>query len=216
MATNKRILLFEVADRQQGYFTSRQAEECGYHRANFGRRIKSGEWERAERGIYRLTCYSVTDRPELALCTLWSCSRAGIPQAVCSHDTALEIYDLSDVSPHKIHMTVPPGFRRRTGSLGMICLHHVRLKESEVAEHYGFRVKKPLRTLIDVVSERALLDFLLIQACEQALERRLVTKQELAVIRDINSNLYELVVKKCESLNRRSISARVWKPIFGI
>jgi len=34
-------LLFQIADAQQGYFTSSQAEECGFARTNF-------------RGIYRL------------------------------------------------------------------------------------------------------------------------------------------------------------------
>jgi len=29
--------LFEMADRQQGYFTAKQAEECGYKRSNFHR-----------------------------------------------------------------------------------------------------------------------------------------------------------------------------------
>ena len=36
--------LFEVADRQQGYFTSQQAEECGISRSNFHFRLGSGEW----------------------------------------------------------------------------------------------------------------------------------------------------------------------------
>lgn len=27
--------LFEIADRQQGFFTAKQAEECGYKRSNF-------------------------------------------------------------------------------------------------------------------------------------------------------------------------------------
>ena len=36
--------LFEIADRQQGYFTSAQAESCGFSRTNFHRYLSNAEW----------------------------------------------------------------------------------------------------------------------------------------------------------------------------
>ncbi len=56
--------LFEIADRQQGYFSSQQAEECGISRSNFHYRLRSGEWVKTLRGIYRLARYPLTDRFE--------------------------------------------------------------------------------------------------------------------------------------------------------
>ena len=40
----KKDRLFEIADRQQGYFTVGQAVECGYSRPNFQYHVVSGEW----------------------------------------------------------------------------------------------------------------------------------------------------------------------------
>ncbi len=60
-----RDLLFEIADRQQGYFTSKQAEESGLF-APFSKIYRfPGEWLREMRGIYRLVRYPTTERPEL-------------------------------------------------------------------------------------------------------------------------------------------------------
>jgi len=65
---DKESRLLQIADSQQGYFTSRQAEECGFSRPNFSRKILSGKWSKEEiRGIYRLVNYPLTSRPELAL-----------------------------------------------------------------------------------------------------------------------------------------------------
>lgn len=36
--------LFETADRQQGFFTAKQVEVCGYSRSNFCLRLASVEW----------------------------------------------------------------------------------------------------------------------------------------------------------------------------
>ncbi|MBS0622955.1 MAG: type IV toxin-antitoxin system AbiEi family antitoxin domain-containing protein [Verrucomicrobia bacterium] len=64
-------MLLRIAEAQQGYFTSRQAEECGFPRSNFHRKIQAGKWIKEQlRGIYRLANYPPTARPELALWTL--------------------------------------------------------------------------------------------------------------------------------------------------
>jgi predicted transcriptional regulator of viral defense system len=36
----------------------------------------------------------------------------GVPQGIYSNETALSLNDLSDLHPSKLHMTVPPSFRR--------------------------------------------------------------------------------------------------------
>ena len=89
--------LFEIADRQQGFFTAKQAVNCGYSRSNFHLSLASGEWIQEGKGIYRLARYPVTDRPELVLWHLWSRNRQDIPQGVWSYATALDIHELSDV-----------------------------------------------------------------------------------------------------------------------
>ncbi len=182
--------LFEIADRQQGFFTAKQAEECGYVRSNFHLRLNSGEWTQEGRGIYRLARYPVTDRPELVLWSLWSRNLKDIPQGVWSHETALDIHELSDVMPSKMHMTVPRGFRRRIEIPKVLYLHHANLEQSEIEERQGYRVTTPVRTLLDVFEVETVADNFLVQAVHQALERGLVLEEELHSLEKTHPNIY--------------------------
>lgn len=182
--------LFEIADRQQGFFTAKQAEECGYARSNFHLRLSSGEWTQEGRGIYRLARYPVTDRPELVLWSLWSRNLKDVPQGVWSHETALDIHELSDVMPSKMHMTVPRGFRRRIEIPKVLCLRYANLELSEIEERQGYRVTTPLRTLQDIFETEKVADNFLAQALHQALERGLVAEEELLSLKNTHPNIY--------------------------
>lgn len=152
---DKENKLLQLAETQQGYFTSRQAEECGYSRSNFHRKISSGKWFREQhRGIYRLANYPSTMRPELALWTLWSADKQGNPQGIWSHETALDIHGLSDVNSAKLHMSVPKNFRKGTEIPNNLCLHFVeKIPQSDIEPRQGYYVTTPLRTLADVIRE---------------------------------------------------------------
>ena len=171
--------LFEIADRQQGFFITRQAEECGFSRSNFHLKIQSGEWIKEMRGIYRLAHYPVTERSELVLWILWSCNRKGEPQGIWSHETALDIYELSDVMPSKMHMSVPSKFRRRTDIPRVLNLHFIDIPESDTEMRQGYRITKPLRTLIDVINEGKIAQDQIAQALKEALQRGLISRREV-------------------------------------
>lgn len=171
--------LFEIADRQQGYFTNTQAEQCGFSRTNFHRYLFSGEWIKEGRGIYRLTRYPITNRPELVLWSLWSRNKNGSIQGVWSHETALDIYELSDVMPAKMHMTVPKKFRRRAEVPKVLVLHLADLSKEDVRSQQGYMLTSPLRTLIDVVESDRLSDDLISQALHDALRKGMISKEEL-------------------------------------
>lgn len=182
--------LFDVADRQQGFFTAKQAEECGFARSNFHLRLTSGEWTQEGRGIYRLGRYPVTDRPELVLWSLWSRNRQDIPLGVWSHETALDIHELSDIMPAKMHMTVPLNFRRRIAIPKVLCLYYGNLEKSDVEERQGYKVTTPLRTLIDGIEVGTIPDNLLFQAIQQAFDRGLVLKKELQALKSSYPDVY--------------------------
>ena len=99
---SKERRLFDIADVQQGYFTSQQAIASGYRDSNFARYVASGEWIKEHRGIYRLARYPMTQAPDLVLWSLWSIGRGVGLRGIISHDTALSIYNLSDVNPSKV------------------------------------------------------------------------------------------------------------------
>ncbi len=179
---DRRDKLFEIADRQQGYFTSQQAEESGFSRSNFHFKIQSGEWVKQFRGIYRLAHYPVTERSELVLWMLWSRGRKGLPQGIWSHETALDIHELSDVMPSKMHMSVPVRFRKGTPIPKNLHLHFIDIPRSDVEERQGYRVTTPIRTLIDVIQEGKLSNEHIAQIVKQALEKGLATIKEMQQI----------------------------------
>ena len=185
--------LFEIADRQQGFFTAKQAEECGYKRSNFHLKLDSGEWAQEERGVYRLARYPVTERPELVLWSLWSRNIEDVPQGVWSHETALDIHELSDVMPSKMHMTVPLEFRRRKEPPKLLRLYRGVLEDSDIEERQGYRVTTPLRTIIDCVAEGTVADNFIAQAVQQALGRGLLLERELKSLKQTRPEIYQKI-----------------------
>ncbi|HSW86251.1 MAG TPA: type IV toxin-antitoxin system AbiEi family antitoxin domain-containing protein [Rhabdochlamydiaceae bacterium] len=186
-------LLFQIADTQQGYFTSQQAEECGFVRTNFHRFLASKQWIKELRGIYRLAHYPLTQRPELVLWSLWSRDKQGKVQGIWSHATALDIYELSDAMPAKMHMTVPKRFRRSINIPKMLVLHFADLPEIEVQRQQGYLVTTPLRTIVDVTEESKLSEELIVQAIQDAIKQGLILHTELAQASKTSSKLERLL-----------------------
>jgi predicted transcriptional regulator of viral defense system len=146
----KRAALAAEAARQGGYFTARQATAVGYLYPQQHYHVSTGNWERVERGVYRLRDFPLAERGDLIILSLLSHDRAGQPQVVVSHETALMLHDLGDANPGRIHLTTPPGFRRQMPS--GVTLHHGRLDQNDWEERDGFRITTPLRTLCDIAA----------------------------------------------------------------
>lgn len=195
MKKNIRENLFLVADRQQGYFTSQQAEKCGYHRSHFSRFLKSGEWVKEFRGIYRLGRYPVQDRSELVFWILWSRDKQGNPRGVWSHETALDIHELSDVMPVKMHMTVPPNFRRRLEIPKILFLHRQTLEKSDIEERQGYKVTTPLKTLIDIIEVGTVADNFILQTVDQAVERGIILKKEIRALQKDHPSIHQKLTR---------------------
>jgi len=139
--------LFEIANTQGGYFTAKQARSVGYYNRLQHYHRKTGDWELIERGIYRLRNYPNSDREDLIRWSLWSANRKGEPQAVFSHETALAFHEIGDFMPARIHITVPPGFRKKIA--GGCIIHKAVLSVSDIERHAAFKVTTPLRSLFD-------------------------------------------------------------------
>lgn len=197
--------LFEIADNQQGYFTSQQAEKCGFTRANFHLKIKSGEWIKQLRGIYKLVHYPLADRPELVLWTLWSRGKKGEPQGIWSHETALDIHELSDVMPLKMHLSVPTKFRKSILIPKNLQLHFMDVPKSDVEERQGYRVTTPLRTIYDIIEEGKIANEQIAMAIKQILKRGLAAVREM-----------QKVAKWCESTGKIAMKKIIIKAIDGI
>lgn len=169
--------LYEIAEGQSGYFTAAQALEAGYSYESQHYHQRTGNWLREGWGIYRLALYPYSDGEEFVRLMLWSRDRSGAVQAVVSHESALEVYDLSDVLPGSIHLTVPKGFRKRQPE-GVI-LHVADLPAGVVRQRDGYRITTPLQTLLDVAASPLSPEHLE-GAVNDALRSGLVRRQALA------------------------------------
>lgn len=171
--------LLEMAEAQGGFFTAKQAKEAGFDERNHPYHVGVGNWIRERRGIYRLAYYPMPERPELILWSLWSRDRHEVPQGVFSHQTALAIHDLSDLMPAKLHMTVPKGFRRSSEVPDLLMLHRADLPAKGIEERHGYRVTRPMQTLIDLLVEGDLPRDLLQQALREGLQRGIIPRSEI-------------------------------------
>jgi predicted transcriptional regulator of viral defense system len=170
--------LFEVAQGQDGYFTTAQAARSGYSRPLLHKHLAGGRIVRARRGVYRVVHFPASDREDLVVLWLWS-EQAG----VFSHETALALHDLSDALPSRVHLTLPAGWRRRRLRVpaGLV-LHFADVGERDRTSFGAVPVTAPLQTLEDCIAAD-LAPGLLDQAVSQARQRGLITAAEEARLR---------------------------------
>lgn len=171
--------LLEIAQEQQGFFTAKQAKEAGFVEQHHAHHVEVGNWVKEYRGIYRLPYLAQDEWSELMLWSLWSRNREDVPQGVFSHQTALAIYDLSDLMPAKIHMTVPRRFRRNSEIPKALVLHHADLPQNSVRVSHGVGVTPPLFTIGDLLREQSVAPDILRQAMAEGLQRGLITRHDL-------------------------------------
>ncbi len=147
--------LFDVAEQQQGLFTTKKAKAAGFAENTHPYHVQAGNWIRERRGIYRLALFPSPERPDLVQWSLWSRNRKEEIEGVYSHQTALSLHELSDLNPAKLHMTVPQNFRRNSEIPGILVLHYYDLPRSDILIGPGFKYTRPLRTILDLIDAGA-------------------------------------------------------------
>ena len=70
-----------------------------------------------------------------------------------SHETALDLYELCDVNPSAIHLTVPSGFRTRKTVPEIYRLHQFDLDPGEVGSHEGIPIVTPERAIVGGIEQ---------------------------------------------------------------
>lgn len=170
--------LWAMALDQHGYVTSRDAAAAGIDRqalVNLAHKGETPSLRRVAHGVYRFPedRIPVDEWDAYALATLWP---AG--QGVLSHETALQLHDLCDVNPAKIHVTVPAKYRPRRKGAELYVLHRADLAEGEVTWLEGIRIVTPTLAIRQGIAIHTPLH-LLRQALENARARGLASKEDL-------------------------------------
>jgi predicted transcriptional regulator of viral defense system len=145
-ATPNRERLFEMASEQGGYFTTGQARECGYSGPLMTHHVRGGRFVRVRRGLYRLREYPSSPREDVLAAWL----AVGKGSAVVSHESALDLLDLSDVIPDAAHVTVPRS-RRNLPKLPGVKIHTTtrELGPDDLTFRDGMVVTSAARTILD-------------------------------------------------------------------
>ena len=162
--------LYQIAEQQAGYFTATQARQAGFSPSLLSYHVGTGRFERVRPRVYRIVQFPSSRYEDLYVAWL----QAGA-HAVISHDSALALYGLSDLLPHRIHVTVPRTSSRRRPELQ---LHTKRLEPEDVTRYEGLPVTTVPRTLVDVTAA-GLADEQVRQAIQEALRRGLVARESL-------------------------------------
>jgi len=94
--------LREAAQDQYGFVTTAQALDAGVSPASLSMMVRRGRLGKASRGVYRVPQSPATQYDAFMKAVLWT----GFPEACLSHDSALDAWEVSDILPDQIHVTV--------------------------------------------------------------------------------------------------------------
>jgi predicted transcriptional regulator of viral defense system len=168
--------LYQIAESQAGYFTAQQALGVGIDRSTLRHHARpGGRYERVRSGLYRLRHFPSSAQEHVVAAWL-PLREAG---AVVSHESALELYELSDVIPSAVHLSLPRAKRGQRPRPG-VRFHTLERppSRSEVREAFGVRATTPERTIVDALEGGTQLEQVEL-AQRQALERGLTTPRRL-------------------------------------
>jgi predicted transcriptional regulator of viral defense system len=171
--------LYRVAESQAGYFTAQQALGVGMDRSTLGYHARpGGRYERVRRGFYRLRHFPSSPHEHVVAAWLPLRDAGG----VVSHESALELYDLSDVIPIAVHVSLPRSKRGQRSRPGVRL--HTPAKPpgpEEVRALAGIDVTTPERSIVDVLQAGTQHEQIEL-AIRQALERGLTTPRRLRAV----------------------------------
>ncbi len=141
----------ELATDQYGFITFEDLRGLGEDPVRLRQWVKRGGVERVGHGIYRFQQIPATALDPYMLATLWPAGRG-----VLSHDTALELHELCDINPDKIHITLPAAYRYRPRRRGgeQYVVHHENLVEDDITWHEGIHMVTPAMAIGQAIDSR--------------------------------------------------------------
>lgn len=190
--------IYAHAEAQAGYFTAPQALSAGMDRSTLRHHARpGGRYLHIRRGLYRLRHFPSSPHEHVMIG--WLPLRDS--GAVVSHESALELHDLSDVIPNAVHLTVPRserGIRSREG----VRLHTAfrPATKREIQNIAGLPVTNPARSIVDSLDAGTQPEQIEM-AVHQALDRGITTARRL---RTAASSRSERVRKFIERTLERS------------
>jgi predicted transcriptional regulator of viral defense system len=133
----------------------RAAENYGYLTGEDAL-ARRGQLDRVEHGIYRMPLIPPSRLDQYKLATLWPDRRGLI-----SHESALDLYGVSDVNPAKLHVTVPRSYRTHRRIPALYVLHRGDIAEADRSSVEGIpavSIAKAIRQVHEQHLRRSLVE----------------------------------------------------------
>jgi very-short-patch-repair endonuclease len=131
-----------VARRQHGVITRQQLLALGIERRSIAHRVARGKLHPVARGVYAV------GRPELTRYGRWMAAVLSCgPEAVLSHQSAAELWEIRTPTPGPIQVSVPRHIRRDRPGLTL-----VRRAVLARTHRHGIPTTPPAQTLIDLAA----------------------------------------------------------------
>jgi len=174
--------LFALAEEQDGLFTSKEARSLGIQDSVLVRLRQRGRLERRSRGVYRIVHYPAERLAQYREAILWAQASNGPERIALSHETALLLYEISDVNPPRVNLTVPVSARMRRAHPKWIEIHRADLAAEDIQLHEGMPITTVERSILDVLAATHRSDFAR-QAITDALRKGLLNSAQAGALR---------------------------------
>jgi predicted transcriptional regulator of viral defense system len=176
--------LLELAQDQHGYLRTEDVRHAGVDPKRLVDYERRGIAERVAYGVYRMKGIPPDELDEYMRAALWP-----MGAGVLSHETALDLYELCDVNPAGIDVTVPRGYRTHRPVPALYRLYHRDLTNEQVGRLRGLPIVTPLRAILDGI-ETHVRGELIEQAIQAAEQQSLITSDGAASARYTHAARY--------------------------
>src|SRR4051794_26978453 len=170
--------LLERAMGQHGFVTPADARALGVDPAYLRVLAKRELLEHPARGVYRFPIVPPGRLDEYAQAVLWPADVIG----TLSHDTALDLYELSDINPGQIHLTVPARYRTNRAVPAQYAIHRADLPADDMTRWEGLPIVTVRRAIADAIDTDVRAG-LIEQAIETARARAQLRRGDVAKLR---------------------------------
>lgn len=142
--------LRDLAAEHEGLFTAKEAEGVGIARVLVVQLAHRGRVDRVAQGLYRFPTWPTTSLQQYHEAVLWPRAHRELEYALVSHDSALELYNLTQLNPAVIHVTLPPKTRISRQQPTWLRLHFADVAESDRTWERGVPTVSVLRAIEDI------------------------------------------------------------------
>jgi very-short-patch-repair endonuclease len=134
-----------LAKEQHGVITRKQLRELGFSRRAIEHRIKTGRLHVVWRGVYAV------GRHELSQLGRWMAAVLACgPDAVLSHASAAELWEIRSSTGRAIHVSAIASYHRRLP--GITVHRRIALGPSDITRHRRILTTTPACTIIDIAT----------------------------------------------------------------